>query len=187
MPDTNRCLSLKLDHSLSMLSSSIIGSGNEQGSLQFDAGQSLQSPDDQQSSPQTICINRVQCMVQNFEDVQTLRSEHLLASCKFGFASRIELSALQSSSNGISSQTPTREMLNGGHHGQLFKSQSQSSSTQVSPSSTPRIKSKKDYDGLMRAGLQQAKQQQSHQQKTQRPQSFLERLKSADEGSYHQA
>ncbi|KAI3648215.1 hypothetical protein MP228_006069 [Amoeboaphelidium protococcarum] len=160
MPDTSRYLSLKLDHSLSMLSSSIIGSGNEQGSPQFDAGQSLLSPDDQQSSSQTICINRVQCIVQNFEDVQTLRSEYLHHASL--------------SSNGISSQTPTREMLNGGHHGQLFKSQSQSSSTQVSPSSTPRIKSKKDYDGLMRAGLQQAKQQQSHQQKTQRPQSFLE-------------
>ncbi|KAI3635913.1 hypothetical protein MIR68_006051 [Amoeboaphelidium protococcarum] len=63
---------------LSMLSSSFIGSGNEHGSPQSDAGQSqLLSPDGQQSSPQTIYINRVQWMVQNFKDVQTLRSEYL--------------------------------------------------------------------------------------------------------------
>ncbi|KAI3651873.1 hypothetical protein MP228_003176 [Amoeboaphelidium protococcarum] len=98
------------------------------------------------------------------------------------------LSHLQPS-NGISSQTPTRGTMDGGHHGQQQQQNSQhsqSSSTQVSPSSTLRIKSKKDFDELMRARLQQAKEQQSHQQKTQRPQSFLERVKSADEGSYHQ-
>ncbi|KAI3630408.1 hypothetical protein MIR68_011843 [Amoeboaphelidium protococcarum] len=60
---------------LSMLPSNFMGSGIEQGSPQSDVGQSLLSPDGQQSSPQTIYINRVQWMVQNFMDVQTLRSE----------------------------------------------------------------------------------------------------------------
>ncbi|KAI3630406.1 hypothetical protein MIR68_011841 [Amoeboaphelidium protococcarum] len=119
----------------------------------------------------------------DYEALNDLDPEQQYSLISFNAASEfvISLSHFQSS-NGVSSQTPTREMLDSSQHGQQ-----QQSSTQVSPSATPRIKSKKDFDELMRVRLQQAKEQQSNQQKTQRPQSFLERLKSADEGCYHQA